>query len=183
MAGGDQESQDLFIQASQAYLGGNIGRALTVLDEALAAAPEGDPVVTFLLVQKVGWLRESGHPGESARALAEVTRELERLPQAGNETQWSSVRMEQGMAAHKRGDFTDAEALLAEAEELAKKSPARELILTDVYANQASLYPTRDAQRCPERAARGPRDRSAGRQQAQRVQRPQHARHGLQVTR
>jgi CHAT domain-containing protein/Tfp pilus assembly protein PilF len=30
--------------------------------------------------------------------------------------------------------------LLAEAEELAKESPARDLILTDVFANQASLY-------------------------------------------
>ena len=140
MAGRDQESQDLFVQADRAYLGGNIGRALEVLDQALAAAPEGDPMRAFLLVQKVGWLRESGHPEESAETLAEVTRELEQLPPAGNETQWSSVRMEQGMAAHKRGDFTDADTLLAEAEELAKESPARDLILTDVFANQASLY-------------------------------------------
>jgi CHAT domain-containing protein/Tfp pilus assembly protein PilF len=140
MAGGDQDSQDLFIQANQAYLGGNIGQALEVLDQALVVAPEGDPIMTFLLVQKVGWLRESGHPEESAKALAEVTRELEQLSAAGNETQWSSVRMEQGMAAHKRGDFTGAEALLAEAADLAKQSPARDLILTDVFANQASLY-------------------------------------------
>lgn len=140
MAGGDQTGQDLFVQASDAYLGGNIGRAVEILDEAIAAAPGGDPILAFLLVQKVGWLRESGHPEESAEALAGVTRELERLPRAGNETQWASVRMEQGMAAHKRGDFTGAEALLAEAQELAKESPARDLILTDVFANQASLY-------------------------------------------
>ena len=174
MAGGDQESQDLFVQAGQAYLGGNIGRALEVLDQSLAAAPEGDPIVTFLLVQKVGWLRESGHPEESAEALAEVIRELEQLPPAGNETQWSSVRMEQGMAAHKRGDFTDADTLLAEAEELAKESPARDLILTDVFANQASLYLDQgrlsDAQNALHAALALPA-------------RPQHARHGLQVTR
>ncbi len=140
MAGGDQTGQDLFVQASHAYLGGNIGQAVEILDRAITAAPAGDPILAFLLVQKVGWLRESGHPEESAKALAEVTRELERLPRAGNETQWASVRMEQGMAAHKRGDFTGAETLLAEARELAEESPARDLILTDVFANQASLY-------------------------------------------
>lgn len=140
MGGGDKPGEDLFAQASHVYLSGDVGRALRILDEAIAAAPEGDPIGPFLLIQKVGWLRESGHPEQSAEVLAEAGRELERLPRAGNETQWASVRMEQGMAAHNRGDFATAEALLTEAEGFASKSPARDLMLTDVFANQASLY-------------------------------------------
>jgi CHAT domain-containing protein/TPR repeat protein len=140
MAGGDTESGVLYFRAMDAYLGGNSGQAVRILDQAIAAAP-GDPrILVVLLTQKVGWLRESGHPEQSAQALAEATSELERLPRAGNELQYGGVRMEQGMAAHRRGDLAAAESLLAEAAELARQSEDSDLLLTDVFANQAALY-------------------------------------------
>ena len=133
MADGNQESRDLFLRANDAYLSGNIGQALSSSTRPSRRAG-GDPV-WFLLVQKAGWLRESGYPEESAkhwaRRPANSSGCRSRLRDA-----MVMLRMEQGMAAQQRGDFSAAEALLAEAEELAKKSPARDVILTDVFATR-----------------------------------------------
>jgi hypothetical protein len=65
--------------------------------------------------------------------LDAVTREVERLPVAGHETEWGAVRMEQGIHARERGDLAAAERLLIAAEGFAEKSPARELELPDIY--------------------------------------------------
>src|ERR1700677_2365379 len=104
MAGGDTESGALYFGAEDAYMGGNIAQAVRILDQAIAAA-EDRRILVMLLTQKVGWLRESGHPEQSAQALSGAIRELERLSRAGNELQYGLVRMEQGMAAHRRGDL------------------------------------------------------------------------------
>ena len=139
MAGKDTESVVLYSRANDVYLDGNIGQAVRILDQAIAAAPKDRRILVTLLAQKAGWLRESGHPEQSAQALAEAIRELEGLPRAGNEIRYGFVRMEQGMAANQRGDLADAGALLAEAAELARQSEDTDL-LTDVFANQAALY-------------------------------------------
>ena len=125
--------------ATYAYRTGNSQMAGEFLDIALAKALDTVMRVS-LLVQKASWLRESGHQEEGAKTLDDAARALEPLPRSGHEEQWSSLRMEQGMAAQQRGDFTAAETLLAEAETLARQSPDRDRQLTDVYANQAALY-------------------------------------------
>ena len=133
----------LFSRATAAYQSGNIRQALQLLDEATALVPGDDAVqLSLLLMQKAGWLRESGSVEDAASTLRNAVREVERLPVSGHETQWSLLRMEQGRTAKRQGDFKAAEAFLAEAETLARKSPEqeRDLNLPDVYANQASLY-------------------------------------------
>ena len=93
-----------------------------------------------MLGQKASWLRESGYPEDSAKILGDAARELDPLPRSGHETEWSMLRKEQGMAAQERGDLQAAEALFADAETLARQSPVRDFILTDVLDNQADLY-------------------------------------------
>ena len=66
----------------------------------------------------------------------------------------------------------------------AKESPEqeRDLLLPDVYANQASSTWSQGSSAMPRTPAHRPGDRPAGRQQAQRVQRPEHARPGQQAS-
>jgi CHAT domain-containing protein/Tfp pilus assembly protein PilF len=125
--------------ATAAYLDGRSDLAGELLDVALAMPLSGAQRVS-VLVQKASWLRESGSPEEGAKTLDDAARALEPLPRSGHEKQWSSLRMEQGMAAQQRGDFAAAETLLAEAETLARQSPEHDRQLTDVFANQAALY-------------------------------------------
>ena len=94
----------------------------------------------YLLAHQAGWLRESGRLDDGAKALEDLARELDRLPRSGHDLEWCRLRMEQGVAAHHRGDFKAAEAFLAEAETIATQSQAHDLLLTDVLANQAALY-------------------------------------------
>jgi CHAT domain-containing protein/Tfp pilus assembly protein PilF len=140
VAGNGQEKTDLFDRATSVYWSGDSRQALQLLDEALAEMPVDDAARVFLLQQKAEWLRESGYPEAGAAALDEVARELDRLPRSGHETEWSAFLTEQAVVAQRRGDFKAAETLLAEAETLAQESPARDLLLPDTFANQASLY-------------------------------------------
>ena len=136
----EHDAGSLFGLATIAYHSGSHRQALQLLDEAIAKAPGDDSAQRAnLLLQKAGWLRESGDPEEAARALDDTARELDRLPRAGHKREWSLLRMEQGVTAKERGDFKAAEAFLAEAETLSREVGARDL-LTDVFANQASLY-------------------------------------------
>src|SRR5690242_5520404 len=138
---GNQEASEYFHQATRAYLGGNVKQALQLLDDAIGMLPHAAAQQrVFFLLQKAGWLRERGRVEEGANALAEAARELDDLPPVGHETEWSSLRMEQGIAARRRGDFGAAERLLGEARTLGEQSPTRDVDLTDVYANQAALY-------------------------------------------
>jgi CHAT domain-containing protein/Flp pilus assembly protein TadD len=131
---------DLLAQATGAYTGGDTRQAVGLLDEAIATARAGEPeALPYVLVQKAGWLRESGHPSDAEAALGDAIAEVERLPAEGHETEWSGLRMEQGLAAQRRGDFEAAGTFLAEAETFAGRSPARDLLLPDVYANKAAL--------------------------------------------
>jgi CHAT domain-containing protein/Flp pilus assembly protein TadD len=134
------QAGDLFAQATGAYTGGNARRAVVLLDEAIAVARVGEPeALPYMLVQKAGWLRETGHPSDAEAALRDAAAEVERLPVEGHETEWSGLLMEQGLAAQRRGDFEAAGTFLAEAETFAGRSPARDLMLPDVYANKAAL--------------------------------------------
>ena len=138
-----RETGRLFSRATAAYQSRNIRQALQLLDEATALVPGDDAAqLSLLLLQKAGWLRESGYVKDAASTLRNAVREVERLPVSGHEAVWSLLRMEQGRVAKRQGDFKAAEAFLAEAETLAKESPEqeRDLNLPDVYANQASLY-------------------------------------------
>jgi CHAT domain-containing protein/Flp pilus assembly protein TadD len=133
----------LISRADAAYQSGNLRQALQLLDEATALVPGDDAVqLSILLVQKAGWLRDSGCLEDAASTLRNSVREVGRLPVSGHESLWSWLRMEQGRTAKRQGDLKAAEAFLAEAETLAKKSPEheRDVTLPDVYANQASLY-------------------------------------------
>src|SRR5215831_7100571 len=137
----EHEAGDLLARATGAYQGGDSRQALQLLDEGLAVLPAGSATArALILLQKAEWLRESGYPEAGAKTLDDTVSELERLPRAGNETAWQGVRTEQGVAAHRRGDFKAAEAFFAEAETLAKQSPLRDVYQPDVYANQASLF-------------------------------------------
>src|SRR5437016_5417913 len=70
---------DLFAQATGAYTGGDTGQAVGLLDEAIATARAGEPeALPYLLVQKAGWLRESGHPSDAEAALGDAIAEVER---------------------------------------------------------------------------------------------------------
>lgn len=127
--------------ASGAFLLGNTRSALELVDEAITAAGAGDPVLqSALLVQKAGWLRESGRAEDAAVAVEQAARQFGHVPEEGNETEWSGLRTEQGNIARERGDFATAEARYAQAAALAEKSPASDALLTTVYANQAAVY-------------------------------------------
>jgi CHAT domain-containing protein/Tfp pilus assembly protein PilF len=137
----EQEAGDLLARATGAYQGGDSRQALQLLDEGLALLPAGAATArALILLQKAEWLRESGYPEAAAKTLDDTVSELERMPRTGHETEWQGVRTEQGVVAHRRGDFKAAETFFAEAETLAKQSPLRDLYLPDVYANQASMY-------------------------------------------
>ena len=135
------ETMELLDRATAAHSGGDTGLALRLVDDAIARLPGDDHALrTFVLVQKAGWLRESGAPSEAAGILEEVARELDRLPVSGYEAQRASLRMEQALHAKLRGDFAAAEEALLEGEALAADSPARDLLLTDMHANRAGVY-------------------------------------------
>jgi CHAT domain-containing protein/Flp pilus assembly protein TadD len=132
---------ELLIKATATYQSNDARRAFELLDEAIAKVPAADAADrASMLVQKAGWLRESGYPQRAAETLSVAARELDRLPTVGHETAWSSLRMEEGRAAEARGDFNAADSSLAEAEVLARNSPDCDLILPDVFANQASVF-------------------------------------------
>jgi CHAT domain-containing protein/Tfp pilus assembly protein PilF len=131
----------LFNQATAAHAGGDTGLALQLLEQAIEAAPADESGRRlFAVMQKAGWLRESGAHAEALALLDAVSHELQRLPVDGHETEWAAVRMEQGLHARDGGDFAAAERLLIEGEAFAEKSPARELQLPEMYANRASVY-------------------------------------------
>jgi CHAT domain-containing protein/tetratricopeptide (TPR) repeat protein len=137
----EPEAVRLLNLASGAFLLGNTRSALELIDEAITAAGAGDPVLqSVLLVQKAGWLRESGRAEDAAAAVEQGARQLGQVPEEGNETEWSGLRTEQGNIARVRGDFATAEALYVQAEALAEKSPARDLLVTTVYANRAAVH-------------------------------------------
>lgn len=137
---GDQRASDLFLEASSAYAGGDTRRALELLDQALAVAPaDGTGPRSFLLTQRVGWLRESGHPQQAMAAAEAAVADLAAVPVEGHETEWAGLRSEQGVLAHRRGDFAAAEVHFTEATQFAQRSPAQDLMLPDVYANHAAL--------------------------------------------
>jgi len=94
------ETMELLDRATAAHSGGDTGLALRLVDDAIARLPGDDHALrTFVLVQKAGWLRESGAPSEAAGILEEVARELDRLPVSGYEAQRASLRMEQALHA------------------------------------------------------------------------------------
>jgi tetratricopeptide (TPR) repeat protein len=77
---------------------------------------------------------------EAAAALDEVVPVVERLRVEGHEVQWSALRSTQAFLARRRGDFSAANELYVEAAEFAARSPLHDMLLTDIYANQAAVY-------------------------------------------
>jgi tetratricopeptide (TPR) repeat protein len=138
----DERDDSLAItrQATDAYESGDSKRALELLGEAIGKVPADETALRAnLLLQKAAWLRESGYAGEATDALAVAARAVERLPLPGNETEWSWLRVEEGICAIQRGDLKSADALTAEAARLVEHSPARDVLRTDIYAAQATL--------------------------------------------
>jgi CHAT domain-containing protein len=137
---GEDNARDLLKEATSIYVSGESNQAFRLLDEAISKVSVNEKLRADLILQKAGWLRESGHTDDAAKTLDAAAKEVDRLPRSGHEMEWSWLRLEQGLAAQRRGDPKAAEALFAEAEELARQSPAQDVQLTDVFANQASLY-------------------------------------------
>jgi CHAT domain-containing protein/Tfp pilus assembly protein PilF len=128
-------------EASAAYLGGNSRLAVELLDEALAAVPAADASLrSSMLLQKVEWARESGRGEEAEAALDEAVPLVEQMPEEGHETEWVGLRSAQAYLARARGDFAAAGAFYSDAAALAARSPVPDLLLPDVYANQAAIY-------------------------------------------
>ena len=141
MADKGLEAVGLMSWAVDAYHAGDSRRAFQLLDDAIAKLARDDAAQrAVMLVQKASWLREGGYPEDCAKTLGKAAHELDQLPRSGHETEWSMLRKEQGMVAQERGDFQAAEALFDDAETLARQSPVRDLVLTDVLDNKASLY-------------------------------------------
>jgi hypothetical protein len=69
MADEDKEDIDLFVQATRVYLSGNSGQAL--FDDAIGGVGDDSAQRVFLLLQKAGWLRESGGLGKDRSTLVE----------------------------------------------------------------------------------------------------------------
>jgi len=136
----EQHSLARFEQATAAHAAGDTRSALQLIDTLLAELADNSRLRLFALIQKAGWLRESGSPAEAVRIIDIVVESLNALPAAGYETEWSSVRLEQGIHARERGDFETAEQMFIDAEALAEKSPAADLELPDIYSNRAGLY-------------------------------------------
>jgi CHAT domain-containing protein/TolA-binding protein len=132
---------ELLGEATELYAGGQLGRALTVVDEALRqASAQQHRILPSAMIQKAGWLREAGQTAPAAALLAAAEQELQRSDQGGASFEWSGLRTEQAALSQLGGDYIEAESLLAAAEALAREGPAAELQLPDVYANQAKLY-------------------------------------------
>ena len=137
----DSSAMSRWQEASAAYLGGNSRLAVELLDKALAAVPAADARLrSYMLLQKVEWARESGRGEEAEAALNEAVPLVEQMPAKGYESEWAGLRLAQAYLARARGDFAAAEAFYSDAAALAACSPARDLLLPDVYANQAAIY-------------------------------------------
>src|SRR5712692_1007024 len=137
----DSSAVSRWLEASAAYLGGNSRLAVELLDEALAAVPASEASLrSSMLLQKVEWARESGRGEEAEAALNEAVPLVEQMPMEGHETERAGLRSTQAYLARARGDFAAAEAFYSDAAALAARSPARDLLLPDVYANQAAIY-------------------------------------------
>ena len=132
---------ELLTEATRFYTSGQLGKALTVVDEALKqASAQKHGVLVGAMIQKAGWLREAGQAAQASEVLSAAEEELQKRAPGGGGFEWSSLRLEQAHLAQLRGDLTAAESLLTKAEALARESKAADIQLPDVYANQASLY-------------------------------------------
>ncbi len=128
-------------EASGAYLGGNSRLALELLDEALTEVPAADASLrSSMLLQKAEWARENGRSEEAQAALDEAVPLVEQMPTEGHEFEWARLRSAQAYLARSRGDFDAAEGFYSDVAAFAAHSPARDLLLPDVYANQAAIY-------------------------------------------
>ncbi|MFG1617036.1 CHAT domain-containing protein [Nonomuraea wenchangensis] len=119
---------------------GDVPGALRLLDEVLAEADaDQDPTSRFFaLVRKSGWSREIGRMTEAAESLDAAERELSSLPHEGQEMLLAALRLEQGIAAQRTGDFDHADALLEESRRLVSGTGAADLHVPDVLVNQAA---------------------------------------------
>ncbi len=145
MTGERDSGVDELGQATALYDAGHAGEALQVLDGAIGRleATE-DQLRPFLMLQKAGWLRETGHLEDAVQALNEVEAELTRLPAVGHEAEQSNLLMEKALVERQRGEFDHADDLFAEAEVVGRRSSASELVVPDVLANRAGLCLERD---------------------------------------
>src|SRR5437660_303318 len=115
---------DLLTEATRFYNSGQLGKALTIVDEALAqAAAQKHAVLVGTMIQKAGWLRELGQADHASEVLSAAEGELQKREPGGGGFEWSSLRLEQAHLAQLRGDLTAAESLLSTAETLARESP------------------------------------------------------------
>jgi CHAT domain-containing protein/tetratricopeptide (TPR) repeat protein len=130
-------------EATAAYQAGNTRLAMELLDDAFAAAPAANASLrSSVLLQKAEWACESGHRRDAEAALNEALRLVEQMPTEGREAEWARLQsaLVQAYMTRASGDFAAAENFYSDAAALAAHSPARDVLLPDIYANQASIY-------------------------------------------
>ncbi|MEU4615246.1 CHAT domain-containing protein [Streptomyces umbrinus] len=130
----------LMVQAQALYDRGRAREALQVLDAAIARIPAGR-VRTLLVLQKAGWLRETGDVQAALSLLEQTEAALARQPRDQRRYECVSIALERAVIARQQGDLGAAEELLRRAEAEARELPPDEQdsALPDVLANLGSV--------------------------------------------
>ena len=125
--------------ATQRQLAGDTETAIQMLDylEELAR-PSKNPGLTYILIQKAGWLRELGRTKDAQSALDEADAFCKEFP--AEIAPLLGLRIEQGIVARQSGDLLKAETLLDQARDLAKGSPIEIAMMSDILVNLSTVY-------------------------------------------
>ncbi|MEU4347231.1 CHAT domain-containing tetratricopeptide repeat protein [Streptomyces sp. NPDC023838] len=130
----------LLVQAQALYDRGHARQALRFLDAAIARTPAGR-VRTLLVLQRAGWLRETGQLQAALSLLERAEAALARQPREERRYEWIAVSVERAIIAQQRGDLDAAVEILKLAEAEARLLPLedQEIALPDVLANLGSV--------------------------------------------
>jgi CHAT domain-containing protein len=141
-----KKPDDIYSDAVRKYLQGDFRGGL----EELAVAEEhtrasGDVILlSIILIQKAGMLRDLGRIDEGVKLLEEVENQFAQLPREtpvpAQRLVLIALRLEQGIVERDHGQFSEADRYLREAETEARNEQSGFLILSDVLANLATLY-------------------------------------------
>jgi CHAT domain-containing protein/Tfp pilus assembly protein PilF len=138
---GSQDPVEVLAKATALAFQGQLGAALALAGTAAKLAREtGHDILAGVLIQRAGWLRESGQTTDGLADLAAAEQELNRPGRQTQEFERATLKIECSRWAELAGNFAEAENLLAQARVHCVDSPAADLIVPDILANQASLY-------------------------------------------
>lgn len=102
---GEDDARVLLSQATSIYQSGESRQALRLLDEAISKGSADETLRAGLILQKAGWLRESGHTDDAAKTLDAAAKEVDRLPRSGHEMEGAAkIFREIGRSQAEGGD-------------------------------------------------------------------------------